>query len=390
MAAEGETGEKTEQPSGRRMAKAREDGMVARSQDLSMLTHITTAYLLLQYLSPSIWHNLELLFTYCFQYELSSDPLSPQSLREKLIRVMLLLGGDVLLLIFITALVGSLTTALQTNFLWSSKLLRPKFSQLNPISGIKRLMSTRNIVNLIKSILKLAVISPIAYFAFMEYFPQIISLMSINITQMMPFVSEAASTVFWRITSFLLALSIVDFAWEKYKNKRELMMTKQEAKEERKSIEGDEHTKATIRSRGFSRIRQRMMQDVAKADVVVTNPTHYAIALRYDPQTHPAPLVLAKGKDHLAQKIKELARINNVPCVERKPLAQALYKSTEVGQQIPYELFTAVAEILAYVYKLRGKNPLNRKQVPVETPIAEIELPASPYISLEDNRNYEF
>lgn len=357
MAAENETGEKTEDPSARRLSTARMDGMIAKSYDLAMLANITTSFILLQCLAPSIWERMKLLFVYSLSYNVKEDPISSISLHEKLIRLLLLMGLDLTILIFVTAVAGSLAVAIQTNFLFSTKLLKPKFGQLNPLQGLKRIFSLRNAINLLKSAAKLAIIAPIAYFAFIEFLPQIVNLMSTSITGMMPFVSNVADTIFWRIANFLLLLSVLDYSWEFYKNKRELMMTKQEIKEERKSVEGDEQVKNSIKSKGFARIRQRLMKEVPKADVIVTNPTHYAVALKYDPKESPAPLVLAKGQDFMAQRIKEIAKEHNIPCIERKPLAQALFKNTEVGQQIPANLFTAVAELLAYVYKLKRKNP---------------------------------
>lgn len=363
MAAENDSGEKTEEPSGRRIDKARSDGMVGKSQDMALVAHVTVAFILLEHFAPTFWDKIQKLFIICFSYAPQDDPLAVDAIREKFLKLIILLGPELLLFMVLIAIAGSLTTAIQTRFLWSWKLVTPKFNQINPITGIKRLLGIRNWINILKSILKLAIIGPIAYFAFMDLFPHIIELMSSSTGSILPFVARGFSKIFWKIMALLFILSIFDFVWQKYTTKRDLKMTKHEVKEERKSMEGDEQTKMRIRIKGLQRIRQRMMQNVPTADVVVTNPTHFAVALKYDPALGSAPVVVAKGQDHLALRIREVARSHGVPVVEKKLLARSLYQSVEVGQSIPYELFTAVAELLAYVYRLRGKNPLaNKKQ----------------------------
>lgn len=362
MALESESGqEKSEEPTGRRLSQARTEGQVARSMDLGNVTGITATFIALQYIAPWIWRDIQQVSIGALSYDPSVEPLTVSTLQIGFLGLLKALLPEMLLLIFISAFFGAGIIAIQTNFLWSSKLLKPKFSQLNPIKGIKRLFSAQNAVNLLKSVAKLCIIGPIAYFAFFDLFHQFLGLMDVPLTDLLPYTAYAASYIFWRIISLLLVLAILDYCWQRFNNKRQLKMTKEEVKDEKKSIEGDEKTKMQIRAKALARARERMMQNVPTADVVVTNPTHLAVALRYDMSVNDAPQVVAKGRGYVAERIRKIARENGVPVIERKPLARALFKTVEVGQSIPYELFAAVAEILAYVYKLRNRNPFRNR-----------------------------
>jgi flagellar biosynthesis protein FlhB len=360
--ADDEAGEKTESPTDRRMGEARSDGMIPKSVELSQVLAIITAFLLLEHFSKDIWEKLAVVFKLCLSSGYSTSIIDMGDLRRGFLNIMLYLLPEILLMLVLTASVGSLTTLLQTKFNWSTKLLKPKFSMLNPVNGLKRLISVQNAVQTLKSILKLAIIAPVAYFGFVHLFPQILGLMDLPVTQLLPFTGYALSEIFWDIMKLMMVLAIADYAWQRYSVGKKLKMTKDQVKDEKKSIEGDERTKMQFRARALQRARQRMLQAVKTADVVVTNPTHFAVALLYEMEPGVAPKVVAKGADHMAEQIKKIARENRVPVVERKPLARALFASVEVGREIPYELFAAVAELLAYVYKIRGRTPFrNRK-----------------------------
>lgn len=360
MAEENDTGTKTEAPSGKRISQAREDGMVGKSIDLSQVLGMSAAFVALQYIGPLFWDDMTIILRGGFTSRFSTEEFTLPALRLQFFGLLWLLLPHVLALMTIAAFFGAGSTAIQTKFLWSWKLVKPKFNYLNPIQGIKRLFSIANAVNLLKSIGKLCIIGPIAYFAFIDMLPRLITLMGIPITQLLPIANDAMSTIFWKIIKFMVVFALCDFAWQKYSTHKKLKMTKVEVKEEHKAQEGDESVRMQIRSKGLTRIRQRMMHAVKRADVVVTNPTHLAIALEYDFAPGSAPKVIAKGRGYVAEKIKEIARANNVPVIERKPLARALFKMVEVGQSIPFELYQAVAELLAFVYKLKGKNPLHK------------------------------
>jgi len=266
-----------------------------------------------------------------------------------------------MLIMLIAAVFGAGSMAVQTNFLWSWKLVKPKAMHLNPMKGLKRIFSINNSVNTLKQIAKLCIIFPIAWVAFFDLFPQLRDLMELNIHEILPFTAMAASYVFWKIMIWLLILAILDLIWQKFRNKKQLKMSKHEVKEERKSVEGDEKTRRRIMAIGLQRARERMMKEVPSADVVVTNPTHFAVALKYTMEAGSSPKVVAKGRGYLAERIKRIAKENGVAVIERKTLAQSLYKMVEVGQEIPYELFKAVAELLAYVYRIKGKTPKKRR-----------------------------
>jgi flagellar biosynthesis protein FlhB len=357
MAAEDESGgEKTERPSDRRMGQARSQGTVAKSYDLSQVIGLIGAFVGLQFISPYLWMDMQTVLKRSLT-SYTNTQLTQASLNSGFHGLLWLVGPKILLLMLIAAFFGAGCTAIQTKFLFSLALLRPKFRHISPLNGIKRILSIANLVNLLKSLAKLAIIGPVAYFAFAHLFPQLIGLMDAPIAHLLPFTSFAASYIFRRIVQLLFILAIADYAYQWWITHRQLKMTKVEVKEEHKATEGDESMRMAIRSKGLARARQRMLKAVKKADVVVTNPTHLSVALSYDPKPGSAPKVVAKGRGYMALRIREIAIEAGVPVVERKPLARALFKSVEVDQIIPYELYAAVAELLAYVYKLKGRNP---------------------------------
>ena len=354
--------EKTEEPTGRRLTQSRSEGMVAKSYDLSSTIGMISAFVALQYIGPKLWNDLLIVFHEALAGGYAYENFSVGMLQYNFLGLLWIFAPHVLLLMVIAAFFGAGSTALQTKFLWSSKLLKPRFNMINPLAGLKRMFSVGNLVNLLKSVAKLILIGPIAYFAFLEIFPKLLTLVDVPMTNLMPVTHEMMSLLFWRIVKILMLLGVIDYAWQWWSTKKRLKMSKQEVKEERKATEGDESTKMAIRSKGFERIRKAMLENVRRADVVVTSPTHLAVALRYVAEPGVAPIVVAKGRGHLAARIRELARQSGIPVVERKPLARALFKAVEVGQQIPYELYAAVAEVLAYVYRLKGRNPLQGRK----------------------------
>jgi flagellar biosynthetic protein FlhB len=369
MSDESDAGEKSEAPSGRRVSKARNEGMVGASSDLSQVVGMIGAFYGLQIVAPRLWNDLLTLFKLILSSRYFSEPLNLYAARHHLIDVLLLILPEMMTLLLIAALAGTFTTLIQTKFNWSWHLLQPKFHMLNPVTGLRRLISVAHLVALAQQILKLCIIAPIAYYAFFDLLPMLSSLMDFPLTGLLPAASTAISTIFWRIMPLLLLLAAIDAGWQKYSTYKKLKMSKHEVKDERKSVEGDESTKKRITQIGMNRIRQKMMQSVPKADVVITNPTHISVALSYSMLPGTAPRVVAKGQGHIALRIREIAKEHGVPIVEKKPLARALYKAVKVGHEIPFELFQSVAEVLAYVYRIKGKNPLkNRKKASAAKP----------------------
>jgi flagellar biosynthetic protein FlhB len=238
---------------------------------------------------------------------------------------------------------------------FSNEAITPKFDRFNPITGIKRLFSTRSLIELLKSLLKLAVVGWIGYTTIMgelKVFPLLVDKTG---AEVLAFAGQVCFKLFLKTGLALLVIAGFDYAYQRYQFEHNLKMTKQEIREEFKSTEGDPLIKSRIRSLQRERSRQRMMKDVPKADVVLTNPTHLAVALRYDVEKSAAPVVVAKGARLIAERIKAIAKENGVPVIENKPLARMLFKNAEIGSEIPFELYKAVAEVLAVVYRMRNR-----------------------------------
>ena len=263
--------------------------------------------------------------------------------------------------IMLPFLIGVLLTGIFANIaqfgiLFTVKPLTPKFSKLNPLKGLKRLFSLRSVVEVAKALLKILIISLVAYAAVHSHFTDMAGLMHLEVLDILTFTGRAALGICFFTCLALMLLAGLDYAYQRWQYENDLKMTKQEVKEELKHREGDPVVKARIKKVQFEMAQRRMMTDVPGADVVVTNPTHLAIALKFDTENMEAPQVVAKGAGHIAERIKEIAREYDVPVMEQKPLAQTLYKSVDIGQTIPAALYKAVAEVLAYVYRLKGRQ----------------------------------
>jgi flagellar biosynthetic protein FlhB len=215
-------------------------------------------------------------------------------------------------------------------------------------------------MNVLKALAKMALVLPIGYFALRGFLPEMVRLIHMSLTDVLALTGAALTKVFWKIMYVLFAIAAVDVVWGRFQWLKRNKMTKDEVKDERKSVEGDESMRRKIIAKGQQRLANKLKSSVPKADVVVTNPTHYAIALKYDRENYAAPIVVAKGTDFMAQRIREIAAEHKIPVLERKALARALYASTEVGSEIPRELFRAVAEVLAYVYRLKRPRTQNQ------------------------------
>lgn len=272
-------------------------------------------------------------------------------LRTVMLRLLIILL-PVLLIGFAVAFVSDL---FQVKWRPTSKPLQPKFSKLNPLNGIKKIFSAQSLVELVKSVAKILLIALVTYSYIKKKSGLLYALYDMSMMQAVNLIGETVIELGIRISAIYMIIAGADFMYQKYKFKNDMKMTKQEVKEEYKNAEGDPEIKGKIKARMREASQRRMMQAIPKADVVITNPTHYAVAIRYDTEVAPAPIVVAKGSDYLAQKIKQIARENNVEIVEDKPLARMLYANVDVDKQIPPELYQAVAEILAMVYHAQGK-----------------------------------
>jgi flagellar biosynthetic protein FlhB len=245
---------------------------------------------------------------------------------------------------------------MQVGFLFTLQPITPKLEKLDMISGLKRLFSARSAVEMVKDIAKLTLIGAIAFITIKSQFHRFLGLWDAEPVAIMSCILSVSFAIVIRVVIALLIISLLDYLYQRYEYEKKLKMTRQEVKEERKQMDGDPQIKSRVRSLQREMARRRMMQEVPKATVVVTNPTYIAIAIRYEPDEMQTPKVVAKGKRLMAQRIRELAVNAGIPIVEDKPLARAMYDKVEAGSDIPVEFFTAVAEVLAYVYRLKRKR----------------------------------
>ena len=273
-------------------------------------------------------------------------------LLERVFQVSILLG-PLLLIVFLAGFVANI---LQVGFLFSSEAITPKFSKIDPIQGFKRLFSLRSLVEFLKVILKMAIVGIVAYLTIKDEITMTLPLVELNVYDILSFLGKVSFKILYITCWVLVILAILDYLYQKWEHERSLKMSLQEIKEENKQTEGDPLIKGRIKRLQREIARKRMMSAVPKADVIITNPTHLAVAIRYQPETMNAPCVIAKGAGFIAERIKEIARKSGVPIIENKAVAQVLYKMVPVEQAIPINLYKAIAEILAYVYSLKQKR----------------------------------
>jgi flagellar biosynthetic protein FlhB len=262
--------------------------------------------------------------------------------------------APILLLLMV---VGVAVNIAQIGFLFTTKPLQARLNRINPVSGFGRFFSVNGLVELAKNILKVVLVGLVVYWTIKSDFPQFLPLIDKSLGQIVVFIGRLAFKVALRAAILILILAILDLIWVRYKYFKDLRMTKQEIKEEHRQMEGPPEVRSHIRRIQLRTAVQRMMREVPSAEVVITNPTHLAVALKYDSEKMAAPVVIAKGARLIAERIKQIALEHNVPIVENQPLAQSLFKSVDIGQMIPPQFFAAVAEVLAFVYKLKKKYP---------------------------------
>ncbi len=352
--------EKTEQPTAKKLNDARKEGQVAKSQEIATAFSLFALFLIIRFGYGFMGTNFQQVFarvynnipnvtrTYDGQLPVATIVMM---LRNAMLTIMLT-GAPFFIIGFIVAF---LCDFVQVGYKPTAKPLMPKLSKLNPISGFKKIFSTRKLFELAKSIAKLAVMSIIIYTFFMGRTESIFLLYDIPLKQAIGLMGNLIIDLGIRISAAYMVIAFIDLIYQRRRFRKDMMMTKKEVKDEFKNSEGDPAIKSAQRRRMMEASRRRMMQALPQADVVITNPTHYAVAIKYDAEESDAPIVVAKGADYLAQKIKEVAKENKVEIVENKPLARMLYANVEVGEMVPPELYKAVAEVLAYVYHLQGK-----------------------------------
>ena len=344
--------DKTEEPTEKRLTDARKKGQVPRSRELNTFVALMTGSLMLLFTGESISTGLAKLMQQQFRLsrEVILDPASPVIYFEQV-----LLDGILLIfpLVLPLVLVALLTPMMMGGWNFTTESMTPKFSKMNPFSGLKRMFGVQGIVGLIQSIVKIALVFLVAASLFDFYFDQFMGLSFLSLTNGIYKTADIILFCFLVLSSTLILVVAIDVPYQLWNNKRQLKMTKQEVKDESKEQEGNPEIKGQIRRKQMEMAQQRMMDEVPKADVIVTNPAHFAIALKYDPLGTGAPVVLAKGVDLIAAQMRNIAMAADIPLVAAPPLARALFYSTEIDDEIPQGLFLAVAQILAYVFQLK-------------------------------------
>jgi len=346
-------GEKTEDASSRKLDKAREEGQVAKSMEIPSVFVLLGGVIALYATAFFFYQNCVEVFHYNFMFDRVPE-LTPADLTVLLIyhaKKMFLMCLPVFAAVFVVALVSNIA---QVGFHVSWKAIEPKLSKLNPINGFKQKFTSRALIEFVKSLVKIAVISLVCYLATKDELLNVLNLYDNSTAQILLFLLIKSFWIFIKVCIVMALVAILDYAFQKWKFLEDQKMTQKEVKDERKQTEGDPAVKSKIRQLQMAAARKRMMAEVPEADVVVTNPTHLAVALRYDKKKMDAPTVVAKGAGAVAANIRKIARENDVPIVEDKSLARNLYKAVDIDGQVPFEYYQAVAELLAYVYGLKN------------------------------------
>lgn len=348
-------GEKTEKATPKKRQESRKKGQVASSVEIPGSLIMLGSLTCLLMLGSFFQKKLVFMFTDVLKNRLGMEVTTQN--------VIGLFGNYSLqLLIFLAPLFIVVLVIIfaanyaQIGWLFTTEALTPKFNKLNPLSGAKQIFSMRSVVEFAKSALKLITVGIVVYIVLWSKRDRFLDLSHVPVDQLFAFTASLTLELGMIVSAILLILAIGDYMYQKFEYEKSLRMSKQDIKDEYKNSEGDPLIKGKIRERQRRMALMRMMQEVPKADVVITNPTHFAVALRYDGAKMEAPTVLAKGQDYLALRIREIAKKNDIVLMENKPLARALYERTEVGDSIPGDLFQAVAEVLAYVYRLKGRR----------------------------------
>lgn len=358
--ADGPGGEKTEQPTAKKLSDARKEGQVAKSRELGsavlLLGFFVTLKVVLSFVGEGFLEVFHMIYNKIPDYA-QVEASDVNVIEYGTIMTQMLLKMIVIMLPFFAmgVVLSVIVDVSQVKWEITGKPLMPKFSKLDPIKGFKKIFSSRSLFELVKSIAKIGIIAYLVYDTLKDKAGLIQLFYEISLNSALAQIGDIVLDMGIKISIFYLILGFADYIYEKFKFKKDMMMTKQEVKEEYKQSEGDPQIKSKIRQRMREASRRRMMQALPEADVVITNPTHLAVAIKYDSDAHKAPVVLAKGEDFLAQKIKEVAKEHKVEIVENKPLARMLYYNVDIDEEIPPELYQAVAEVLAFVYNQKNR-----------------------------------
>lgn len=364
FAKDGPGGEKTEPATQKKLDDARKEGQVAKSKEIVNAAFLVGVFYMLQFTIGTIGEGL--IGTFNENYSIIPNYINRESMTistatkvfENAMWDILLICAPILLVTVFIAFFGDFV---QVRWRPTAKPITPKFNRISPVSGFKRIFSVQSLINLLKSMAIVAICLYIIYDEIVDNFNGIVNIYEISLEAALVFAGEMVFGVATKISLLYLIIGVIDLIYQRRKFNEDMKMTKQEVKDEFKNTEGNPTIKQQQRRRMREASQRRMMQKLPEADVVITNPTHFAVAIKYDLSIADAPVVLAKGEDYLAMKIKEIARENDVEIVENKPLARALYASVDVGEKIPQELYQAVAEVLAFVYGVKNREIPTKK-----------------------------
>lgn len=354
MASEADSGERTEEATQQRREDYRKRGQVAQTRELSSVLLLFAGVLVIAVMGQFFFQQLTELFYLSFGESLADN------VRDGRVNVLATFAATkmayMILPVFgIFLVIGLASSVVQTGFLYNEEALQLRWERMDPVAGFKKMFSLRAFIEGLKALLKVSVILFISYLLLRDHLRVLPHLMDFSTGQIMSFLGSLTIRLLSGVGIFMMVLAGADYFYQRWELEKEMRMTKQEIKEEHKSREGDPMIRARIKRIQREMASKRMMTEVPKADVIVTNPTHLAVALKYD-ETMVAPTIIAMGADNIAMKIRELAKEHSIPIVENKPLARAMFKTLKIGSQIPKELYTAVAEVLSYVYRLRKKK----------------------------------
>ncbi|MCT4613024.1 MAG: flagellar biosynthesis protein FlhB [Clostridia bacterium] len=353
--ADGQGGEKTEKPTPKKRREAREEGQVAKSQEVSAALLFIAMFFMLQSSGGYMLNKMNEVFRTVYNNIGNVDNLNNNTY---IMKALGMLFGNILIIILpilatslIISIVGNI---IQTGWFPTLKPLKPKFSKLNPIEGFKKTFSKKMLTEFFKIIMKISILATIIYVLLKSEQTKIYKFINMTPIDIAEEVGRTVTGLGMKTGMFFIAVAAIDYFFQRREHEENLKMTKYEVKQEYKQTEGNPEIKGKIRQKMREASMRRMMQDIPKADVVITNPTHFAVAVKYDHSASLAPIVVGKGADYMAKRIKDIARENDIEIIENKPLARGLYASCEIGDDIPPDMYEAVAEVLAFVYKLKN------------------------------------
>lgn len=343
--------EKTEDPTGKKLSDARNEGNVGQSRELPSAFMLLGVTGFLYFYAPYLMEGLANILREIFM--LTNYDINTQSVHILMVNSGMEAAKLLAPFLLVVLVIGVFSNVIQIGFIFTPKAIAFKLEKLDPIKGMGKFFSKKSLVELIKSLFKVFVVGYVAYLIVKSKMDTVITLADMDIHAIIEFLALVVFEILWKISLLAFLMAVIDYYYQKWQYKQDLKMSKHEVKEERKQAEGDPHVKGKIRSIQREMARKRMMEDVPQSDVVVTNPTHYAVALRYTPGSDRAPIVLAKGQRLIALRIRELAKESGVLVHEDPPIARSLFKTVDIGDEIPENLYKAVAEILALVDKFK-------------------------------------